>query len=253
MPHRPVEDRDVDPGLKSVASRAPWPCPGSRVFAVLTVLLATSCVPTLKEYQGHRVFNPVYLFYLESSGRDQWQMPEEVLDALQLSEGAGVADIGAGGGYFTERLARRVGPAGHVYAVDVQPVMIRKLQQRVQKQRLTNVTVIHGRFEDPLLPPQSCDLAFFSSVYKEIDDRVNYLKRVRASLKEGGRVAILEYRVEARAPGPPRKSRLPEPQVIGELRAAGFRLEAQFDFLPREYFLVFGQDRPDPAAAPLAR
>jgi predicted methyltransferase len=193
----------------------------------------------MKTYEGHRIFNPAYLFYLESSGRDAWQKPEEVLAALRLAPGQAVADIGAGGGYFTEKLAARVGDTGHVYAVDVQDVLIRKLQQRVQTQQLTNVSVIHGSFDDPRLPPASCDLAFFSSVYKEIDDRVDYMKRVKATLKAGGRVAILEYRPETHAPGPPRTARLSEAQVIDELSAAGFQLEERFDFLPREYFLVF--------------
>ena len=87
--------------------------------------LTGGCLSTMTNYHGHKVFNPLYLFYLESSKRDQWQMPEQVLDALRVAEGAVVADIGAGGGYFTEKFARRVGPHGHVYATDVQEVMIR--------------------------------------------------------------------------------------------------------------------------------
>jgi len=205
----------------------------------ILMFLAAACAPVMRNYQGHHVFNPVYLFYLESRDRDAWQKPDEVIQALALPPGASVADVGAGGGYFTEKLARAVGSSGRVYATDVQPVMIRKLQRRVDERSLTNVTVIHSGFDDPGLPAQSCDLAFFSSVYKEIDGRVEYMKRLRYALKTDGRVAILEYRPNADAPGPEKKDRLPESQVIDELEAAGYRLGQRFEFLPREYFLIF--------------
>ena len=211
---------------------------GLLLSAVL--LVTVGCMSSTVEYEGHRVFNPNYLWYLESSSRDGWQKPDEVLDALELVEGDVIADIGAGGGYFSEKLAGRVGPTGHVYATDVQPAMIKALRKRVAKRSLTNVTVIQGEFHDPNLPSASCDWVFLSSVYKEIDERPAYMRKVRDVLKKNGRVAILEYRPDARGPGPPRRDRLPEAQVIEEMEAAGFRLLRRFDFLPREYFLVFG-------------
>lgn len=215
----------------------------SRVFSwsllLLLPWLVISCGPTMTDYRGHKIFNSRYLFYLESSQRDQWQMPEQVLDALRLSEGSVVADIGAGGGYFTERLSRRVGARGRVYATDVQDVMIRKLEKRARERGLANVSVIRGAFHDPMLPAGECDWLFFSSVYKEIDQRVAYMKTARQALKKEGRVAIIEYRTDAKAPGPPRKYRLSERQVITEMEAAGFYLVERFDFLPREDFLVF--------------
>lgn len=219
-----------------------------RLFILLLPWLITSCLPpTMTSYQGHKVFNPLFLFYLESSKRDQWQMPEQILDALALHEGSVVADIGAGGGYFTEKLSCRVGASGHVYATDVQDVMLRKLRKRVQKRGLANVSVVHGEFEDPNLPPGKCDWLFFSSVYKEIDERVTYMRTARQALKTGGRVAIIEYRLEAQGPGPPPKYRLPEQRVIAEMEVAGFRLLEHFDFLPREYFLVFGLPDQNPS------
>jgi ubiquinone/menaquinone biosynthesis C-methylase UbiE len=217
--------------------------------AMLLPWLTGGCLSTMTDYHGQKLFNPIYLFYLESPKRDRWQMPEQVLDALRVGEGAVVADIGAGGGYFTEKFARRVGPNGHVYANDVQDVMLRKLSERVRRHGLTNVTVIRGEFEDPKLPANSCDLVFFSSVYKEITHRAAYLRLVRDALKRDGRVAILEYRMDESAPGPPRKYRLPAQQVIEELQAAGYHLAEQFDFLPREYFLVFEPDAEGHASA----
>ncbi len=209
-----------------------------RLLLAGLLLSCAACSP-LQERDGHVIFNPLYLFYLETPRRDAWQKPEQLLDALQLAPGNVVADIGAGGGYFTERLAHRVGPTGRVYATDVQPVMWKKLRERVAAKKLANVTVIEAAYDDPTLPAASCDLAFFSSVYKEISDRPAYMRQVAAVLKPGGRVAIIEYRVDEKAPGPPKKYRLSEAQVIAELEQAGFELVEQYDFLPREYFLVF--------------
>lgn len=194
----------------------------------------------MKDYAGHRVFNPMYLFYLEWGLRDKWQKPDEVITALELPPSAVVADIGAGGGYFTEKFSAAVGPSGRVYATDVQEVMIKRLGKRVGRRGLGNVSVVRGGFHDTMLPESCCDLAFFSSVYKEIDARISYMRNVRRILKPGGRVAILEYRRDVDAPGPEPGSRLAQEQVIDEMQSAGFVLLKSLDFLPREYFLVFG-------------
>ena len=198
-----------------------------------------SCGPTTIDQQGHRIFNPNYLFYLETERRDKWQKPAEVLKALEISNTAVVADIGAGGGYFTEKFSKYLGPSGHVYATDVQDVMIAKLKQRVAKRRLNDVEVIRGEFDDPMLPPASCDLAFFSSVYKEIDGRIDYMKKIKTALKPEARVAIIEFLPGLKTAGPPMEMRLQPEQVIQELSAAGFTLIKSYDFLPREYFLIF--------------
>jgi ubiquinone/menaquinone biosynthesis C-methylase UbiE len=213
---------------------------------MLRLLLSTplicallGCAPTMIDREGHRVFNPRYLWALESEKRDRWQQPDRVLETLMLPEAAAVADIGAGGGYFTERFARWVGPAGRVYATDVQEPMLARLRKRVAERSLTNVEVIHASFDGPTLPEACCDLVFFSSVYKEIDGRVDYMRKVRKALREGGRVAILEFRRRTPGAGPPRDVRLPPEKVTDELAQAGFSLVESHDFLPREYFLVF--------------
>jgi predicted methyltransferase len=207
------------------------------LLLALAVLLA-GC-SSIQERDGHHIFNPLYLFYLENPRRDRWQKPDEVLDALQVQAGQVIADVGAGGGYFTERFAQRLGPTGRVYATDVQPVMWRKLRERVAAKHLANVTVVEAAYDDPTLTAGACDLVFLSSVYKEISERPAYMRKVIPALKPGGRVAIIEYRPETRAPGPPRKYRLSPAQVIAEMQAAGFHLVAQHEFLEREYFLVF--------------
>lgn len=202
-------------------------------------MTSAACAPIMIEVEGHRVFNPEYLWYLESEQRDRWQKPDQVIQALQLSEGAVIADIGAGGGYFTERFSKEAGRVGHVYAVDVQDIMVAKLNERVKNKNLENVTVIRGKFETPMLPLQAVDIAFFSSVYKEIDNRIQYMKEVRRSLKPDGWVAVIEFYKDRGFVGPEFADRLNETQIIDEMEKAGFVLIQRFDFLPREYFLLF--------------
>jgi len=209
-------------------------------IVVVALLTTTACAPRMIEVNGHRVFNPEYLWYLESEDRYRWQKPDQVIEALELSEGDVIADIGAGGGYFTERFSKSVGKNGRVYAVDVQNIMITLLKERVKRDKLNNVTVIKGRFETPMLPSKSVDIAFFSSVYKEISERIAYMKEVRKSLKRDGKVAILEFYKDGGFAGPEYGDRMYESQVIEELEKAGFVLTRSFDFLPQEYFLVFG-------------
>ena len=214
----------------------------SVVFCVLLACLfctGPACAPTVIDYKGHMVFNPDYLWYLESPSRDTWQKPDQVIKTLHISPRDVVADIGAGGGYFTERFSKTVGPFGLVYATDVQDVMLEDLKKRANARGLHNVKVVRGAFDNPMLPENSCDLVFFSSVYKEIDNRVDYMRKVRRVLKPGGRVAIIEYRPGATVVGPPPEMRLSSEQVKGELAASGFTLGKEYDFLPREYFLIF--------------
>ncbi|NNL86734.1 MAG: methyltransferase domain-containing protein [Myxococcales bacterium] len=235
--HRPAKPRRR-------TSRRAYTAPrhGKRIglaLALGSVLFA--CAPLMVEREGHRVFNPDYLPWLDHPRRDAWQQPEAVLDALDISEGAIVADVGAGGGYFAERVAARVGPAGRVYATDVQDEMIEALERRVRERRLDNVRVVRAAFDDPTLPAACCDLVFFSHVYKEIDNRVDYMKRVARVLRPGARIAILEFRPGAPGAGPPPGERLTPETVSRELADAGFALVASHDF-PRQYLLVFTRD-----------
>jgi arsenite methyltransferase len=211
----------------------------SRSALLTGMLLAGVGCPVMHERDGHRVFNPVYTFALEGDDREEWQRPEELMDALQIGPGSRVADVGAGSGWFTERLARRVGPSGVIYASDVQPEMISKLRERVAQLELANVRIIEARYEDARLPPAASDVVVFLHVYKEISERVPYMKRVLPALAPGARVAIVEFEPDAGGRGPPRKYRLARTTVISELEHAGYRLVQEHDFLPRQYFLVF--------------
>ena len=203
-----------------------------------TALCLLACAPIMMEREGHRVFNPVYLPYIEGASRDAWQKPDQVIEVLALSPDAVVADIGAGGGYFTERLSRHL-PAGHVYATDVQDEMLEVLRKRVERYGLANVSVVRGAYDAPELPDACCDMVFFSSVYKEIDTRPAYLRRVRRLLRPGGRVAILEFRPRTWGVGPPVRVRLAPDEIVAELDAAGFDLLVSHSFIRRQSFQIF--------------
>lgn len=168
--------------------------------------------------------------------RDAWQKPHEVIQALKLAPDATVADIGAGTGYFSARLATML-PKGKVYAVDVEPDMVKHLAQRAKKEARGNMQAVQGAFDDPKLPAK-VDLMLFVDVHHHIDKREQYFRRLKGSLKPGGRVAIIDFRPEAPM-GPPKHSRIPSGKVKSELEAAGYSLIEEHGFLPNQYFLLF--------------
>jgi ubiquinone/menaquinone biosynthesis C-methylase UbiE len=200
-----------------------------------------ACPATMHDVAGRRVFNPFYRSLLDSPGRASWQRPDEVIRALALAQGAVVAEIGAGTGYFTARFARAVGPAGRVLATDVQPEMICALEELAREEDLANVTVVRAGFDDPSLPDACCDLVFLGNVYKELSGRGAYLRRLAPALRPKGRIAVVDFRPGAPGFGPPEEVRLPEAQVVAELAEAGFDLAESHGFLERQYFLVFAR------------
>jgi predicted methyltransferase len=172
--------------------------------------------------------------------RDAWQKPHQVIQALALKPDAVVADIGAGTGYFAARLARML-PSGKVYAVDVEPDMVKYLAERATKEKLANLVALAGTADDARLP-EKADVILLVDVYHHIDRRDRYFRRLRESLKPGGRLAVIDFRMDSPA-GPPRSARIAPERVVAELKAAGYSLSQEHDFLPRQYFLVF---RPAP-------
>jgi cyclopropane fatty-acyl-phospholipid synthase-like methyltransferase len=168
--------------------------------------------------------------------RDAWQKPREVIQALALEPGAHVADLGAGTGYFTVRLAN-VLPEGRVYAVDIETDMVRYLESRAQREGLRNVTALKGQPDDPRLPGP-VDLVLLVDVYHHIGDRTRYFRNLSRSLRPGGRVAIVDFRPDSPA-GPPRAARIAPETVKAEMKAAGYAVTAEHRFLPYQYFVVF--------------
>jgi predicted methyltransferase len=168
--------------------------------------------------------------------RDAWQKPHEVIQALALAPDAVVADIGAGTGYFATRLANML-PKGRVYAVDTEPEMVKHLAERAKREGLKNLTALGGKPDDPKLP-QKADLALLVDVYHHIDQREAYFRMLAASLKPGGRLAIIDFRMDA-PDGPPKAARIAPDRVKAELKRAGYELVQEHAFLPNQYFLVF--------------
>ena len=168
--------------------------------------------------------------------RDAWQKPHQVIQALELAPGALVADVGAGTGYFSARLATML-PKGKVYAVDVEPDMVKHLAERARREGRKNLQAVQGAPDDAKLP-EKVDLILFVDVHHHIDAREQYFRKLRASLKPGGRVAIIDFRPDAPM-GPPKHSRISSDKVKAELSAAGYSLAEEHAFLPNQYFLIF--------------
>lgn len=171
-------------------------------------------------------------------GRDQWQQPDKVIAALQISAGAQIADLGAGGGYFTFRLAKAAGPNGRVYAVDIAKDTNELIAERAKKDGVDNVETILADAEDPLLPKSGVDLIFTSNAYHHFDNRVVYFSNLRKYLKPSGRIAIIDYDRRAWLEGLLRHY-TPSEFIKREMEQAGYTLRRELTFLDRQSFLIF--------------
>ncbi|MFZ5468545.1 MAG: class I SAM-dependent methyltransferase [Myxococcota bacterium] len=202
----------------------------------LAVLLAEGCA---HHPVDHRFDDPqTWAKRWDDPSRDADQKPDEVLAALALAPGASVADVGAGTGYFSVRLARTV-PQGKVFAVDLEPAMVAHLRERAVKENLANLVAVQAAADDPKLP-EPVYLVLIVNTYHHLEDRVAYFQRLKSSLTADGKVAVVDFRRGA-PHGPPDAHKVPPEEVIAELSAAGFLLEADHEFLPHQYFLVFSQ------------
>ena len=172
----------------------------------------------------------------DDPARDEWQMPARVIEALNLKSGQIVADIGAGTGYFTVRLAKS--PAlPTVYAVDIEPSMVEHVRQRAMHEGLKNVVAVEAGADRTNLPAP-VDLVLMVDTYHHIPKRVAYFTELKAVMKLGARLAIVDFRKGAPS-GPPEEFRFTPAQITAELSGAGFSLETTHDFLPRQMFLVY--------------
>jgi ubiquinone/menaquinone biosynthesis C-methylase UbiE len=175
----------------------------------------------------------------ERAERESWQKPDEIVKALELKNGDVVADIGAGTGYFSRRFAKAVAPAGKVYAVDIAADILEFLKKDSEKQNLNNIVLVLSKEDDPMLPENSVDLAFFSDTTHHIANRANFYRKMRPGLKKGGLMAIVDFPPDASVHPHKAEELVPRSQVIAEAEEAGFKLRKEFKFLPRQYFLVF--------------
>jgi cyclopropane fatty-acyl-phospholipid synthase-like methyltransferase len=167
---------------------------------------------------------------------DAWQKPDQVLDALRLQPGSRVADLGAGTGYFTVRIATRI-PDGKVFAVDMEPDMVRYLRERAEREHLHVIVPVLASAASPNLP-EPVDLFLVVDTYHHIDSRIAYFQALRRSLRPDGRLAIVDFKLDS-PQGPPPQHRVPPEKAIAELAAAGYSLVERHDLLPWQYFLIF--------------
>ena len=205
---------------------------------VPTLVIAAAVSLCAQTQPSSRLFPPGELGQLEGPDRDEWQQPERVMDALGIADGAHVADIGAGGGWFTIRLAKRVGPNGIVYAEDVQQPMIDAIRRRYEREGLLNVKPILGGFVDARLPAGDVQAALLVGLYPEIREPVPLLKSVRTSLAPNGRLGIIDFKPGQFGPGPDENRVAPE-TVIRDAAKAGLRLVSHEKFLRYQYLLIF--------------
>jgi ubiquinone/menaquinone biosynthesis C-methylase UbiE len=190
--------------------------------------------------------------WLEREGREDEQRPDTIFDAMGLKDGDRVADLGCGSGWFTRRLARRVGPTGRVWAVDIQAGMLDIARDLAGKEGLSNIDFVEDTATDPRLPPGGLDWVLLVDVYHEFSQPREMLEGIRAGLKPTGRVALVEYRLEDEGIHVSAQHRMSVAQVLSEWVPAGYRLVKRLEFLPKQHFFIFeaAEGAPAPPGPP---
>jgi ubiquinone/menaquinone biosynthesis C-methylase UbiE len=178
-----------------------------------------------------------YIARLDDPGRDDWQRPDVVLAALGITRESVVCEIGTGTGYFSLRLAKL---AAWVYAIDVEPQLLSLLRERAASAGVKNLTPVLGLPLDPLIPPALCDLILTVNTFHHVPDKAAYLRRLRTSLRPGGRVAIIDFHKRELPVGPPVDHKLAREECLAQIHAAGLRVEREPELLPYQYFFVVG-------------
>jgi ubiquinone/menaquinone biosynthesis C-methylase UbiE len=218
--------------------------------AVTTALAGQAGVvsaPGVHPISGRRfaqVMSAAGAAWLDRPERIEEEEPDRALDVLKIPRGAVVADVGAGSGYFTVKLASRVGPTGKVYATDIQPEMLRLLALRLDKDRISNVTLVQGETDNPRLPPSTFDLQLMVDVYHEFSAPQTMLKHLREALKPDGRLVLLEYRKEDRSIPIREDHKMSVAEAKLEVEAEGFTLSQVDESLPRQHILIFTKRTP---------
>jgi predicted methyltransferase len=211
----------------------------------LVVLSRGACAwaqtPGPHDATAHHPFTGVekWVGIFDDPKRDEWQKPQQVVDALGLKPGQIVADLGAGTGYFERYLSKAVAPGGIVLAIDTEPQMVAHLGERARKEKTANVVPVLALPEDPFLPPGRADCVLIVDTYHHIDDRLEYFGRMKDALSPSGRIVVIDFHKRELPVGPPPEHKLSRDFVVDEMKQAGFRLADEKTFLPYSYFLVF--------------
>jgi len=225
--------------------------PAGSVRAQQTAVESTS--PARTHYLGREIAQTMHYAgagWLTREQREREEDCETMLAQLGVKPGMTVCDMGCGNGFYTLRLAERVGDEGHVLAVDIQPEMLRSMQARATEQRQTNIRAILGNVVDPQLPRSSVDLILCVDVYHEFSHPEQMLAAMRRALKPEGRLVLVEFRAED--PEVPIRPlhKMSKQQILKELVPNGFRLDRQFDELPWQHMMFFRRQVDAPAAEP---
>jgi ubiquinone/menaquinone biosynthesis C-methylase UbiE len=221
---------------------------------ILVMMAVSSMKPAAAVEQGasqsqqqHRVDHAHHRFddierwvkTFEDEERLEWQKPDSVIEALGLVSGQVVADLGAGTGYFTRRMARAVEPSGRALAIDIEPGMVEYVRQRAQREGQTNLEASICQADDPGLAAASVDGVLIVNTLHHIQQRPTYYPKLAGALRPGGWLAIVDFHKRELPVGPPPEDKLSREQVIAELERAGWSLGREETFLPYQYFLIF--------------
>lgn len=212
------------------------------LLPALCALLAGSALA--QDQHQHRRPDDIkqYLEHLDRAERDRYQKPIEVIEALKLKPGMAVADLGSGSGYFTRRFVEAVTETGMVYAVDVEPEMLAYVKESIVHMHVPyTAEFILARPDSPKLPYESVDLIFVCNTIHHLEERSKYFRDLRSSLKPGARISIIDFYPDERSGdlGFPKHHLVSRDTIIKELTDAGYKLEREHGFLPKQYFLEF--------------
>jgi protein-L-isoaspartate O-methyltransferase len=223
-----------------------------RFAGVLTVLVVAAAVAAqpVAQARRHPVSGRVYAQtmgvegadWLDRPEREAEEAPSKAIAALKIRPGAVVADIGAGSGYYTAKLAAAVGPTGRVVATDLQPGMLDLIRARVAREKLANVEMVLGRADDPVLPAKTFDLLLMVDVYHELSSPQVFVRKLKEALKADGRLVLIEFRREDPRVPIREEHKMSVEQVRQELGADGFRIDRVIDVLPWQHIIVLRAD-----------
>lgn len=206
--------------------------------------------PGLTQYMGRRIADTMSYHgapWLVREEREDEERCSLLLANLGLKRGMSLCDMGCGNGFYTIPLARLIGDEGRVWAVDIQPEMLIELRKKAEQEALDNIIPILGSVHDPRLPKECVDLILLVDVYHEFSHPVHMLERIRAALKPGGRVALVEFRAEDDSVPIRPEHKMSKEQILKEFPANGFKLVAEFDKLPWQHVMFFeSTDKPNP-------
>lgn len=215
-----------------------------RLCTLLLLLVALTWAQGVHPITGRRYAGTMSAdgaAWLSRPEREAEEQPDKALQLIGVAQGSTVADIGAGSGYMTLRMAKLVGPTGKVYAEDIQSRMLELLQQNAKRQKAGNVQTVLGAFDDPRLPAATMDLVLMVDVYHEFSEPQKMLRHIGEALKPDGRMVLVEYRGEDPAVPIRPEHKMTVEQVKAEVEPEGFRLERVMEDLPRQHVVIFGK------------